>query len=212
MAKRRFGTGGSGITPDYWDYAQRIRVGPARLPPEEIDAETFKEELERQGPPQTRGRRPVEELTTESFLEILRTKGAPTTYQTRSRMQRIADNLEFFQNQESYWWNNQQIEILRELDEHNYQASIAAYKMWLNQVFLPTVNKAYKMVVKIDRNKAQEFLTYAYKVIKSHEPQRKARGSMVIIERVRRMAIAGQSNELAMFTRELGPILGPEGE
>jgi len=210
--KRKFGPSGSGQTDDYWDFAQRIRVGPARIPPDEISAEEFKEILERQGlPPLVTG--PMEkQLTTVEFLQMLRNPKARTTYQTRSRMDRIASNLEYFQRQEDYWWANQQIQLLRIIDEKRYQDKLAAYNMWAKQVFIPKVEKVYKHLKKTVPKTAEEFLEYAYKYMKANEPQRRARGSMVIIEHIRRLIIRREYNDLEMFNRELAPLFGEKEE
>jgi len=210
MKKRKFGVGGTGITEDRWDYMQRIAVGPVRLPPEEIDAQTFREMLERQGLPALEPKESAPMPTTEEFLKLLNAPGAQTTRQTRSQIKRMADSLEYFQRQEYHWWCNQQIQILRALDEHNHQDKITVYNTWVRHSFMPRLEKAYKRIK--DPKKAREFLNYAYKLIKDNEPQRRARGSMIIIERIRRMIIERNYNDLDAFNKELAPLLKPEEE
>jgi len=211
MKKRTAGPGGAGITAEYWEYAQRIRVGPVRLPPEEIDAETFKELLEQQGPADVRPNKAREEgLTTKEFIELYRLPGTQTRRGTRSRMDRIMDALEYFGRQEEIWWVNQQMEILRILDAKKHEDKMTAYRVW-QKLFMERVKKAYKLLVKEDPARAREFLGYAYKFMKAREPQRKKAGSMVIIERVRRMALGRQYNELESFKRSL-EVLRPKRE
>jgi len=210
MPKRKFGVGGSGITEDRWEYMQRIKIGPVRLPPEEIDAQTFREILERQGLPALEPKESTPMPTTEEFLKLLNSPNAQTTRQTRSSIKRRADALEYFQRQEYYWWCNQQIQILRTLDEIRHQDRITAYNTWVRRVFMPRLEKAYKKIE--DPQKARAFLDYAYKLIKDNEPKRRARGSMVIIEKIRRMVIERNYNDLEAFNQELAPLLKPQGK
>jgi len=208
--KRKFGVGGSGITEDRWDYMQRIAVGPVRLPPEEIDAETFRELLERQGLPSLEPKKDIPMPTTEEFMRLLNSPGAQTTRQTRSQLKRIADAQEYFQRQEYHWWCNQQIQILRTLDEKAHQDKVTAYNSWVKNSFMPRLKKAYKRIE--DPKKAREFVNYAHKLIQDGKPKRRARGSMVIIERIRRMVIERNYNDLEAFNKELAPLLKSEEE
>ena len=210
MTKRKFGVGGSGITEDRWEYMQRIKIGPVRLPPEEIDAETFREILERQGLPALEPKEPEDALTTEEFMKLLNSPNVQTTRQTRSSIKRRADALEYFQRQEYYWWCNQQISVLRFLDEKRHQDNIATYNTWVRQCFMPRLEKASKKIK--NPKKQREFLEFAYQFIKDNEPKRRARGSMVIIERIRRLVIERNYNDLEAFNRELAPLLKPKGK
>ena len=97
MKKRKFGVGGSGITEDRWDYLQRIKVGPVRLPPEEIDAETFREILERQALPALEPKEPEELPTAEEFLRLLKNPNARTSFQKRSQHERAANSRAYFE-------------------------------------------------------------------------------------------------------------------
>jgi len=208
---RKFGVGGSGITEDRWDYMQRIAIGPVRLPPEEIDAQTFREMIERQGLPSLEPKEPTPMPTTEEFMRLLNSPGAQTTRQTRNQIKRMADALEYFQRQEYYWWCNQQMQLLAIFDEKKHQDKVAVYNTWVRHSFMPRLEKACKNIK--DPKKAKEFVTYAYNLIKKNEPKRRARGSMVIINRIRRMVIERNYTDLDAFNKELTPLLKPlEGE
>ena len=111
VKKRRFGAGGSGITDDPWDYLMRLKIGPVRLPPEEIDADTFREILERQKMPSLEPKEAEELPTAEEFMKLLSSPGARTSFQRRTAQERYGANREYFENQEKYWWYSQQMNI-----------------------------------------------------------------------------------------------------
>ncbi len=205
--KVRFGPGGAGITDDPWDYLGRIRVGPVRLPPEEIDAETFKELLDRQGLPDLEPREAEKLPTAEEFMKLLADPHARTSFQRRSAQQRYTQTRKYFENQEWYWWCNQQMNILRILDENRYQYKLGAYNMWINQVLMPRIKKVHKALAKTDKDKATAFAHYAYEFIAKSKPKKRQAGSMVIIEKIRRMVIEGKVFELQDFQSEIAPLL-----
>lgn len=209
VKKRRFGAGGSGITDDPWDYLQRIKVGPVRLPPEEIDADTFREILERQGLPALEPKEPEELPTAEEFMKLLANPLARTSFQRRTQQERYGANREYFEKQELYWWCNQQMQIFRALDENKYQYKLGAYNMWVNQVLIPKIKKVHKQLAKVDKTKAAAFAAYAYDFINNSRPKRRQAGSMVIIEKIRRMVIEGKIYELQEFQSEIAPLLKP---
>ena len=207
--KERFTAGGSGITDDPWDYLGRIKVGPVRLPPEEIDAETFKELLKRQDLPALEPKETEKLPTAEEFLKLLANPRARTSFQRRSMQQRYTQTRKYFESQEWYWWCNQQMNILRVLDENKYQYKLGAYNMWINQVFRPHVKKIYKQIEKENKQRAIAFGTAAHKFIGNNRPKRRQTGSMVIIEKIRRMVIEGKVYELQEFQNEIAPLLKP---
>jgi len=153
---------------------------------------------------------PEEALTTEEFMKLLNSPNVQTTRQTRSSIKRRADALEYFQRQEYYWWCNQQISVLRFLDEKRHQDNIATYNTWVRQCFMPRLEKACKKIK--NPKKQREFLEFAYQFIKDNEPKRRARGSMIIIERIRRLVIERNYNDLEAFNQELAPLLKPKGK
>ncbi len=210
--KARFGAGGSGITYDPWDYLGRIKVGPVRLPPEQIDAETFKDLLKRQDLPSLEPRETDKLPTAEEFLKLLANPRARTSFQRRSAQQRYTQTRKYFENQEWYWWCNQQMNILRVLDENRYQYKLGAYNMWVTQVLMPRIKKTHKALAKIDKDKAAAFASYAYDFVNKHKPKKRQAGSMVIIEKVRRMVIEGKIYELQEFQSEIAPLLKPKKE
>ena len=207
--KERFGAGGSGITDDPWDYLGRIKVGPIRLPPEEIDAETFKELLERQELPLLEPRETEKLPTAEEFMKLLANPHARTSFQRRSAQDRYTQTRKYFEKQELYWWFNQQMNIWRVLDENRYQYKLGAYNMWVNQVLMPRIKKIHKELAKTDKDKATAFAHYAYGFIGNHKPKKRQAGSMVIIEKIRRMVIEGKIYELQEFQSEIAPLLKP---
>lgn len=208
--KRRFGVGGSGITEDRWDYLQRIKVGPVRLPPEEIDAETFRELLERQDIPLSELKEPEEMPTAEEFMKLLANPTARTSFQRRTQQERYTTNRKYFEDQEKYWWYNQQMQIWRALDENKHQYKLGAYNMWITQVLMPRIKKTYKLIAKTDRDKAIAFGEAAHRFINDSRPKRRKAGSMIIIEKVRRMVIEGKVYELESFQQEIAPLLKPK--
>ena len=200
------------MTDDPWDYLARIKVGPVRLPPEEIDAQTFKELLERQELPLLEPKESEELPTAEEFMKLLANPHARTSFQRRSSQQRYTQTRKYFENQEWYWWCNQQMNILRILDENKYQYKLGAYNMWVNQVLMPRIKKVHKALAKTDRDKATAFAQYAYGFIANRKPKKRQAGSVVIIEKIRRMVIEGKVFQLQEFQAEIAPLLKPTGE
>ena len=212
MKKRQFGVGGSGITEDRWDYLQRIKVGPVRLPPEEIDADTFRELLERLDLPALEPKEPEELPTAEEFMKLLNSPGSRTSFQRRTQQERYGANRKYFEDQEKYWWYNQQMQIWRALDENKHQYKLGAYNMWVTQVLMPRIKKTYKLIAKTDRDKAIAFGEAAHRFINDSRPKRRKAGSMVIIEKIRRMVIEGKIYELQEFQSEIALLLKPVKE
>ena len=103
-------------------------------------------------------------------------------------------------------------EYLKALDENKHQYKLGAYNMWVNQVLMPHIKKVYKQIAKDDKDKAVAFGAAAHRFINSGRPKRRQAGSMVIIEKIRRMVIEGKVYELQEFQSEIAPLLKPTGE
>jgi len=217
-SKRRFGPSGSQINPDYWAYNLQLKIGPARIPADELDAETFKEmlaEQEKQGreAANLRQAKATAPMTKDQFFEIYNNPNAPERRRQLSAKERMLTGLEYFQRIDERFWENEQMTILRTyIDKKRKEEDDEAYELWTT-LYLKRVQKAHKKVLaKYGQDKARDFLEYSWTYMNEQKPADIQPFTKIIRDRIRVLTLQQNKEALEALTEELHMIISKKLE
>jgi len=212
--KRTYGPSGSQLADDYMEYYIRIKVPMPHFEGEGMDAETFKEMLAKGDQIANKQsvsakKRGAGVMSREDFLRIRSDPLAQTKRKALSAKKRMANALIYHSNQDERWWEDQQMEILKLLEDQRYRAKLGAWVTW-KELFLERVEKRYKALAIDNPDIAKSFAKFGWEYAESKRPKNpkdRQRASMVIIRNVQRKAIRRQITELITLTDQLGPLI-----
>ena len=141
-------------------------------------------------------------LSGAEFMKILSNPGAIHKRLAMDDKMRMATALEYFGKMDERQWVEDQLELLRILDDYQMEKKTVVYDSW-KLMYIKKIQRAVKMLNRKKSPLAEPFVEYAAEFMDSMRPKRPSAASMVIISQVRRLVLEGNQSAYRDFSEEM---------